>query len=124
MVPLITDMTQEEPSKRPSIDEVMARFETIYRSLSFKLLRTRMVARDEYEGDSAFYDFLYFFRRMRYAFMRIPPVPRAGMACYHTDAHENLLILHFSSFEGAVVISWWKCCTYVSLDTWAGSLGI
>ncbi|KAF8511914.1 kinase-like domain-containing protein [Gautieria morchelliformis] len=77
MVPLITDMTQEEPLKRPSIDEVVTRFETIYRSLSFKLLRTRMVGRDEDEGATAFYDFLYFFRRMRYAFMRIPPVPRA-----------------------------------------------
>ncbi|KAF8500107.1 hypothetical protein JB92DRAFT_2979397 [Gautieria morchelliformis] len=77
MVPLITDMTQEEPSKRPSIDEVVARFETIYRSLSFKLLRMRIVARKEDEGTSVFYDFLHFFRRMRYAFMRIPPVPRA-----------------------------------------------
>ncbi|KAF8465816.1 hypothetical protein JB92DRAFT_3062358 [Gautieria morchelliformis] len=84
MVPLITDMTQEEPSKRPSIDEVVARFETIYRSLSFKLLRM-------HEGTSVFYDFLHFFRRMRYAFMRIPPVPRAGMTCYHTEAHGRLL---------------------------------
>jgi hypothetical protein len=85
IVPLITDMTQEEPSKRPNIDEVMTRFEAIYRSLSFKLLRTRMVARDEDEGASVLYDFLYFFRHMRYAFMRIPPVPRAGMACYRTQ---------------------------------------
>ncbi|KAF8511923.1 hypothetical protein JB92DRAFT_2931403 [Gautieria morchelliformis] len=76
MVPLITDMTQEEPPKRPSIDEVVARFETIYRSLSFKLLRTRIVGRKEDEGASALYDFLHFFRRM-HAFMRIPPVPRA-----------------------------------------------
>ncbi|KAF8508794.1 kinase-like domain-containing protein [Gautieria morchelliformis] len=91
MVPLITDMTQEEPSKRPSIDEVVTRFETIYRSLSFKLLRTRMVKRKEDEGTSALYDFLHFFRRMRYAFMRIPPVPREGMACYHTEAHGRLL---------------------------------
>ncbi|KAF8511915.1 hypothetical protein JB92DRAFT_349000 [Gautieria morchelliformis] len=86
MVPLVTDMTQEEPSKRPSIEEVMTRFETIYRSLSFKLLRTRIVGRKEDEGTSALYDFLHFFRRMRYAFMRIPPVPRAGVAFYHTEA--------------------------------------
>ncbi|KAF8510159.1 hypothetical protein JB92DRAFT_2941756, partial [Gautieria morchelliformis] len=58
MVPLITDMTQEEPSKRPSIDEVVTRFETIYWSLSFKLLCTRIVARKEDEGTSVVYDFI------------------------------------------------------------------
>ncbi|KAF8479940.1 hypothetical protein JB92DRAFT_3042195 [Gautieria morchelliformis] len=64
------DRTAPEPSKQPSIDQVMTRFEAMYRSLSFKLLRTHI-------GASVFYDFLHFFRRMRYAFMRIPPVPRA-----------------------------------------------
>ncbi|KAF8485475.1 hypothetical protein JB92DRAFT_3026854 [Gautieria morchelliformis] len=89
MVPLVTDMTQEEPSKRPSIDEVMTRFEAIYRSLSFKLLRTRIVKRNEDEGTSALYDFLHFFRRMRYAFMRIPPVPRAVLKALSSSPGGN-----------------------------------
>ncbi|KAF8506378.1 kinase-like domain-containing protein [Gautieria morchelliformis] len=77
MVPLITDMTQDEPSNRPSIDEVVARFDDIYRSLNFALLRSRIISRKEDQGATQVYNFLHFFRRMRYAFMRIPPIPRA-----------------------------------------------
>jgi hypothetical protein len=79
-VPLIMDMTQDEPPKRPSIDEVAARFDAIYRSLNFTLLRSRIILRKEDEGATFFYNFMHLFRRMRYAFMRLPPVPREGMA--------------------------------------------
>jgi hypothetical protein len=47
MEPLITDMTQDDPQKRPTAQEVVSRFEGIKRSLSFWKLRSRVVHRKE-----------------------------------------------------------------------------
>ncbi|KIK54378.1 hypothetical protein GYMLUDRAFT_232052 [Collybiopsis luxurians FD-317 M1] len=44
---LVNDMTQDDPSKRPSMDEVMLRFSSIVRSLSWYKLRSRAVKREE-----------------------------------------------------------------------------
>ncbi|KAK7448439.1 hypothetical protein VKT23_013702 [Stygiomarasmius scandens] len=41
MSDLVADMTREDPSKRPSIDEVVARFDEIVKGLSFIKLRSR-----------------------------------------------------------------------------------
>ncbi|KAF8506373.1 hypothetical protein JB92DRAFT_3122141 [Gautieria morchelliformis] len=92
MAPLITDMTQDEPSNRPSIDEVVARFDDIYRSLNFPLLRSRIISRKEDERATQVYNFLHFFRRMRYAFMRIPPVPRAVLKSLSSPEGKVVLI--------------------------------
>jgi hypothetical protein len=47
MEPLIADMTQVDPQKRPTAQEVVSRFEGIKRDLSFWKLRSRVVRRDE-----------------------------------------------------------------------------
>ena len=47
MEPLIADMTQEDPQKRPTAQEVVSRFAEIRRGLSFWKLRSRVVRRDE-----------------------------------------------------------------------------
>ncbi|KAK7448440.1 hypothetical protein VKT23_013703 [Stygiomarasmius scandens] len=41
MSPLVADMTQDDPVKRPNIDEVVSRFDEIVRGLSFFKLRSR-----------------------------------------------------------------------------------
>ncbi|THU94245.1 hypothetical protein K435DRAFT_756735 [Dendrothele bispora CBS 962.96] len=41
MSDLVADMTQEDPSKRPSMDQVMTRFDDIVKGLSFVKLRSR-----------------------------------------------------------------------------------
>ncbi|KAF8134308.1 hypothetical protein EV363DRAFT_1131233, partial [Boletus edulis] len=41
MKPLVADMIQSDPSKRPAMDEVIARFDNICRSLSRWKLRSR-----------------------------------------------------------------------------------
>lgn len=47
MEPLVADMVQTDPSKRPKIDEVVQRFESIRRSLSWWKLRSRIRGRKE-----------------------------------------------------------------------------
>ncbi|KAF9522864.1 kinase-like domain-containing protein [Crepidotus variabilis] len=45
--PLIADMVQDDPNKRPTIDEVLKRFEDLAQSLSAYQLRSRPVSRRE-----------------------------------------------------------------------------
>ena len=43
MRPLLLDMTQEDPSKRPKVNEVIQRFPEVRASLSESQLRSRVV---------------------------------------------------------------------------------
>ncbi|KAJ3490984.1 hypothetical protein NLI96_g1044 [Meripilus lineatus] len=47
MEPLVADMTQNDPSKRPSIDEVVKRFREMQRTMSQLKLRSRIKYHDE-----------------------------------------------------------------------------
>ncbi|KAM5533173.1 hypothetical protein V8D89_013129 [Ganoderma adspersum] len=47
MQPLVDDMVQRDPSKRPTIGQVRSRFEELRSSLSERTLRSRVVYRDE-----------------------------------------------------------------------------
>ncbi|KAJ3551171.1 hypothetical protein NM688_g4863 [Phlebia brevispora] len=47
MKPLVDDMVQDDPSKRPTMDEVMRRFEDVKRLISWWKLRSRLVNQDE-----------------------------------------------------------------------------
>ncbi|CCM03897.1 uncharacterized protein FIBRA_06048 [Fibroporia radiculosa] len=47
MQPLVDDMVQDEPTKRPTADEVVARFGTIQSSLNSRKLRSRLVEINE-----------------------------------------------------------------------------
>ncbi|KAJ7630024.1 hypothetical protein DFH06DRAFT_1005613 [Mycena polygramma] len=48
MRPLVNDMVQDDPTKRPSIDQVVTRFAEIQRGLSSWKLRSRVVGKREY----------------------------------------------------------------------------
>jgi hypothetical protein len=72
---LITDMRQVDPSKRPTIDAVVTRYDCIRQSLRHSQLRSRIVARDEIRGIGWFFDLIHFFRTLRFVIRRIPPVP-------------------------------------------------
>ena len=43
MRPLVEDMVQDDPKKRPTMDEVVERFDKIRASLSWWILRKRLV---------------------------------------------------------------------------------
>lgn len=47
MIPLINDMIQDDPSKRPTMDEVVSRFDDIRRKLSWWKLRSRLIETSE-----------------------------------------------------------------------------
>jgi len=47
MVPLVTDMVQDDPTKRPTMGEVVNRFAEIRGKLSTWKLRSRFARRDE-----------------------------------------------------------------------------
>jgi hypothetical protein len=47
LAPLVAEMTQEDPSKRPTMDIAMVQFEEIRRGLSSWKLRSRIVERHE-----------------------------------------------------------------------------
>ncbi|KAI0745180.1 kinase-like domain-containing protein [Earliella scabrosa] len=72
---LVSEMVQDDPSKRPTIDEVIKRFESIRSSLSTWKLRSRIVGRK----DS---NFAGFFRTLKHVYLtagfvvrKIPPLP-------------------------------------------------
>lgn len=47
MDPLIADMVQDDPTKRPTMDEVVSRFDKTMKSLSYFRLRSRLAERYE-----------------------------------------------------------------------------
>lgn len=50
MVPLINDMVQGDPDKRPTIDEVVDRFDKLYHTIRWWTLRSRLVMKDDSGG--------------------------------------------------------------------------
>jgi len=75
MLPLVSDMVQEEPGKRPSIDEVVSRFAEIHRQLRYWQLRSRLVPVDEPPHARQYRTIRHFFRTIGYIIMFRPPVP-------------------------------------------------
>ena len=75
MKPLVEDMTQPDPSKRPTIDEIVTRFGTLHRSLGSWKLRSRAAEWDEEPSLRLVRSLKHLGRTVRYALKRIPPVP-------------------------------------------------
>ncbi|KAJ6502021.1 kinase-like domain-containing protein [Mycena sanguinolenta] len=73
MRPLVTDMTLHDPSKRPTMDEVVQRFDEILRGLSSWKLRSRVAKHADTIG--FYYGIPHWFRRISFIVRRIPPIP-------------------------------------------------
>ncbi|TFK74345.1 hypothetical protein BDN72DRAFT_813283 [Pluteus cervinus] len=73
--PLINYMVQDDPAKRPTIDDVVVRFEEICKGLSSWKLRSRPTPKKEL----VFYIIprvcRHWIRRVGYVVRRIPPIP-------------------------------------------------
>lgn len=74
MEPLLSDMVQEDPAKRPLASDVVARFQVIRASLSTWKLRSRIVWRDERRITRVFNHFIHIFRTLRYILTRKPTI--------------------------------------------------
>ena len=73
MQPLVADMVQDDPAKRPSIDEVVTRFNAMRRKMGTIKLRSRIGHRQEAFG--LFRDFAHIFKSIRYSLQGIPAIP-------------------------------------------------
>lgn len=75
MNPLVDDMTATDPASRPTMDEVITRFEAILASLSTWKLRSRVVHKDDLRIAAPFRMIPHWMRRMKYIVKRTPAIP-------------------------------------------------
>lgn len=76
MEPLIADMVHDDPAARPTMDEVVARFEKIYLSLSSWNLRSRVaIGPTEDALVGCYHGLPHWSRRIRFILRRVPPLP-------------------------------------------------
>jgi len=76
MQPLVVDMTQTDPSKRPTMDEVVERFETISQGLGKWKLRSRVVDSDKSILERIFGVAWHWVRQLEFVVRRLPALPR------------------------------------------------
>ncbi|KAH8988767.1 kinase-like domain-containing protein [Lactarius hatsudake] len=75
MEPLIVDMVQEDPKKRPSMDEVVTHFAEIRSKLSTWKLRSRMARNIEIWPVAAWRSVAHWYRTIGYVLARKAPIP-------------------------------------------------
>ncbi|KAF8836449.1 hypothetical protein BDN67DRAFT_936726 [Paxillus ammoniavirescens] len=74
--PLIADMVQQDPSKRPTMDEVVERFDTIQAGLRSWKLRSRVVDKREGILEGVIRGTSHWIRRIGFVVRGVPAVPR------------------------------------------------
>ncbi|KAJ7933892.1 kinase-like domain-containing protein [Mycena leptocephala] len=72
---LVADMVQADPAKRPTIDEVVERFEKIQKKLSWWKLRSRVIKKTEITIFHPKRVMDHWLRRVRFVFRRVPAIP-------------------------------------------------
>ncbi|KAL0947779.1 hypothetical protein HGRIS_013855 [Hohenbuehelia grisea] len=75
MEPLLEDMTHTDPKLRPTMEEVVARFETIMQGLSSRTLRSPVVDTEEDPVLGFFRAIGHWWRRIQYVVTRTPAIP-------------------------------------------------
>ncbi|KAH7907466.1 hypothetical protein BJ138DRAFT_1129149 [Hygrophoropsis aurantiaca] len=76
--PLISDMVHDDPGKRPTIDEVVVRFDEIRKGLSGWKLRSRVVDNEEGTFSKLIRGTGHWTRRVKFVAGRTPAVPTAS----------------------------------------------
>lgn len=77
MRPLVADMIQSDPSKRPTMDEVVARFNDIRRSLSRWKLRSRVIDHEEDVIEKLIHTTSHWRRRIWFVVRGVPAIPKS-----------------------------------------------
>jgi hypothetical protein len=75
MGPLVADMCQDDPAKRPKMSEVVVRFYDLAQNLSSWKLRSRVVGVGDNGIAKIFHSIPHWGRRLKYVARRVPPVP-------------------------------------------------
>lgn len=74
---LIRDMTHEDPTRRPTMQEAVLRFTAITTILSSLECRSRLASRDENFVVGLFRSTLHWMRQVRLIWHNVPPIPVA-----------------------------------------------
>ena len=77
MRPLVADMIQSDPSKRPTMDEVVARFDNTRRSLGRWKLRSRVVDHEEDVIGKLIHTTSHWRRRIWFVVRGVPAIPKS-----------------------------------------------
>jgi len=72
---LVGDMVRDDPSERPTIDQVVDRFEGVRKTIKGWKCRSRLVSRKEDVVTRMFKDMRHVFRMTSYVARRLPAVP-------------------------------------------------
>lgn len=75
MKPLVDEMVQDDPAKRPTMDEVVRRFGEILNSLSWWTLSQQLVPNDEDPPNPFFSSVRHFFRAATNVLTLRSPLP-------------------------------------------------
>ena len=75
LAPLVRDMIQTDPSRRPTINEVVRQFDELLKHVRFWTLRSRPVPVDEYTIVGWYRNTRHIFRTVRYVFSRKSAIP-------------------------------------------------
>lgn len=75
MQPLISDMVQRDPSKRPTMDEVVNRFRAVWSDLSSWKLRSRVIDQEENTFDGVLRGTSHWMRRVKFMTRGVPAMP-------------------------------------------------
>jgi hypothetical protein len=72
---LIADMVQDEPAKRPTMDQVVERFSRVRKDLTNSMLRARIPDRDEGAFKALYRGLSHLGQRAQYTISGLPAVP-------------------------------------------------
>ena len=75
MEALVADMVQDDPTKRPTIDEAVARLDSIIQGLSGWKLRSRVVRRKDFWMCGPIRGCAHWYRRIGFIARQVPAVP-------------------------------------------------
>ena len=75
LAPLVADMVQNDPSKRPTMTEVVDRFSEIRSNLSWIELRSRLVRKDEVGAMKVFNDIYHLLWTVCQIILLRPAIP-------------------------------------------------
>ncbi|KAJ7760953.1 kinase-like domain-containing protein [Mycena metata] len=75
MRPLVSDMVQSDPVKRPTIDQVVSRFQEIHSGLSWWKLRSRVVKETEVTAWHLRRLMIHWVRKVGFVLRRVPAMP-------------------------------------------------
>ncbi|EGN94300.1 hypothetical protein SERLA73DRAFT_188100 [Serpula lacrymans var. lacrymans S7.3] len=75
MEPLVKDMVQDDPAKRPTMDEVVGRFDHILQNISSWKLRSRVIDKEDGNFTGLYRDVTHWTRRINYIVRRVSAIP-------------------------------------------------